>query len=63
MNSTNKRIKERLTKLPSKPGVYFFKDKKGKIIEDIVEARVKGSPNTSPANEIDFMLCFPAEKT
>src|SRR3989338_2703707 len=32
MNSTNKRIKERLTKLPSKPGVYFFKDKKGKII-------------------------------
>ena len=32
MNSTNKRIKERLTKLPSKPGVYFFKDKNGKII-------------------------------
>ena len=32
MNSTNKKIKERLAKLPRKPGVYFFKDKKGKII-------------------------------
>ena len=32
MNSTNKKIKERLAKFPRKPGVYFFKDKKGKII-------------------------------
>jgi len=32
MNSTNKKIKERLAKLPRKPGVYFFKDKKRKII-------------------------------
>src|SRR3972149_6128897 len=32
MNSTNKKIKERLAKPPRKPGVYFFKEKKRKII-------------------------------
>ncbi len=34
-------------------------DKSGKIVDDIVEARVKGSPNTSPATEIDFIDVAP----
>ena len=34
-------------------------DKNGKIVEDVVEARVQGSPNTSPAKEIDFIDVAP----